>query len=67
MYIEYMEDKKQEKLVFGVRLRSLEIKIALDAVVKNEQKKYPHRGITRNQIVERAIERYIDYYNSWNK
>ena len=56
----------EQKQTFGVRVHPT-LLTGLETIVDRENKKYPNQNITRSQIVERAIKRYIDYYNSWNK
>jgi hypothetical protein len=57
---------KQQKEAFGIRVHP-DLITKLKEIVEKENNKNPFKNITRSEIVERAIIRYVTYYDSWNK
>ena len=56
----------KKKQAFGIRVHPDLIQ-NLEEIVDNENEKNPFSNITRSEVVERAIIRYIDYYKRWNR
>ena len=56
----------KQKQAFGIRVHPDLIQ-TLEEIVDNENEKNPFSNITRSEVVERAIIRYIDYYKRWNR